>query len=48
MLVIPVGVLRIRLGQHMFLQMLAGAILSAALTWAEIIFLIPLIPIVTS
>jgi len=42
--VIPVGLIRLRLGQHTVLQVLAGAVLSAALTWAEIIFLVPLIP----
>jgi membrane-associated phospholipid phosphatase len=44
LLVIPVGLIRLRLGQHTILQVLTGAVLSAALTWAEIIFLIPLIP----
>jgi membrane-associated phospholipid phosphatase len=44
LLVIPVGLIRIRLGQHTTLQVLAGAVISAALTWAEIIFLTPLIP----
>jgi membrane-associated phospholipid phosphatase len=44
LLVIPVGLLRFRLGQHTFLQLLAGAVLSAALTWTEIIFLVPLLP----
>jgi membrane-associated phospholipid phosphatase len=44
LLVLPVGLLRLRLGQHTVLQLFAGAILSAALTWTEIIFLVPLIP----
>jgi len=44
LLVIPVGLIRIRLRQHTLLQVLAGAVLSAALTWAQIIFLVPLIP----
>jgi membrane-associated phospholipid phosphatase len=44
LLVIPVGLIRIRLGQHTAPQVLAGAVISASLTWAEIIFLIPLIP----
>ncbi len=44
LLVLPVGLLRLRLGQHTLLQLLAGAVLSAALTWIEIIFLVPLIP----
>ena len=44
LLVIPVGLIRVRLGQHTSLQVLAGAVLSAALTWAQIIFLVPLIP----
>ncbi len=44
LLVVPVGLIRLRLGQHTVLELLAGAVLSAALTWAEIIFLIPLIP----
>ena len=44
LLVIPVGLIRIRLRQHTLLQVLAGAVLSAAFTWAQIIFLVPLIP----
>jgi membrane-associated phospholipid phosphatase len=44
LLVIPVGLIRLRLGQHTWGQVVAGAVLSAALTWAEIIFLVPLIP----
>jgi membrane-associated phospholipid phosphatase len=44
LLVIPVGLIRLRLGQHTVLQVLTGAVLSAALTWVEIIFLIPQIP----
>ena len=44
LLVIPVGVIRLRLGQHTWTQVLAGAVLSAVLTWSEIIFLVPLIP----
>jgi membrane-associated phospholipid phosphatase len=44
LLVIPVGLIRLWLGQHTWTQVLAGAVLSAALTWAEIIFLVPLIP----
>ncbi|TMI35518.1 hypothetical protein E6H26_06130 [Candidatus Bathyarchaeota archaeon] len=42
--VIPVGLIRVRLGQHTSLQVLAGAVLSAGLTWTQIIFLAPLIP----
>ena len=44
LLVLPVGLLRLRLGQHTFFQLLAGAVLSSALTWTEIVFLVPLIP----
>jgi len=44
LLVIPVGLIRVRLGQHTSLQVLAGAVLSAGLTWTQIIFLAPLIP----
>ncbi len=45
LLVIPVGLIRIRLRQHTLLQVLAGAVLSALLTWAQIVFLVPLVPI---
>ncbi len=48
LLVVPVGLLRLRLRQHTLLQVLAGAVLSAALTWAEIILLVPLIPFARS
>ncbi len=42
--VVPVGLVRLRLRQHTFFQVAAGAVLSAALTWANIVFLVPLIP----
>ncbi|TMI26820.1 hypothetical protein E6H24_02285 [Candidatus Bathyarchaeota archaeon] len=45
LLVIPVGLIRIRLRQHTLLQVLAGAVLIALLTWAQIVFLVPLVPI---
>jgi len=44
LLVIPVGLIRIRLGQHTLPQVMAGAVLSATLTWVQIILLLPLIP----
>ena len=44
LLVIPVGQIRIRLGQHTLLQVLAGAVVSGTLTWVQIFFLVPLIP----
>jgi len=44
LLVIPVGMLRIRLGQHTLLQVSVGAVVSGALTWVQIFFLVPLIP----
>jgi membrane-associated phospholipid phosphatase len=45
LLMIPVGLIRLKLGEHTVLQVLAGAVLSAALTWVEIIILIPEIPL---
>jgi len=44
LLVVPVALVRIRLQQHTVFQILAGAVLSAARTWAEIFFLVPFIP----
>jgi hypothetical protein len=44
LIVLPVGLLRLQLKQHTIPQLLAGAVLSAVLTWTEIIFLVPLIP----
>lgn len=44
LIVVPVGLLRIILKQHSLLQVMAGAILSAALSWAQILILVPLIP----
>jgi membrane-associated phospholipid phosphatase len=41
---VPVGLIRLRLRQHTLPQILVGAVLSAALTWAWIIFLVPIIP----
>jgi hypothetical protein len=43
LLVIPVGLVRLKLREHTTLQVVAGAILSALLTWIEIILLVPLI-----
>ncbi len=43
LLVVPVGLVRLRLGQHTVSQVVAGGVLSAALTWAEILYFIPLI-----
>lgn len=43
LLVVPVGLIRLRMRQHTVLQVIAGAVLSAALTWAQIILLVPLI-----
>lgn len=44
LLVIPVGVIRLSLGQHTLLQVIAGALLSGVLTWIQIIFLLPHLP----
>ena len=43
-IVLPVGFVRIRLKQHSLPQIIAGAVLSALLTWVQIIFFFPLIP----
>ena len=44
-IVLPVGFMRIRLKQHSLSQVIAGAVLSALITWVQIIFLLPLIPL---
>ncbi len=46
LLVVPVGTIRFRLGKHTAFQIAGGAVVSAALTWADIIFLVPLIPVI--
>lgn len=42
-LVVPIGLIRLRLKQHTILQISAGAVLSAILTWLQIVFLLPLL-----
>jgi len=41
LLVIPVGVVKLLMKQHSVSQLVAGAILSAVLSWMQIIFILP-------
>jgi len=43
LLVIPVGGVKLLMKQHSVSQLVAGAIMSAALSWLQIIFILPLV-----
>ncbi len=43
-LVVPVGILKLRLKEHSIAQLVVGATLTAAITWIQIIFVVPSIP----
>ena len=43
LLVVPVALVRLRMRAHTIPQLMAGAILTALLTWAQITFLLPLL-----
>ncbi len=44
LLVIPVGLIRLKLKEHTLPQVIAGAILTILITWIQILFIIPIIP----